>query len=543
MSAICIGLLILMPLYFTVLHTIPAPVNFKVLSHNFNHILQWSPGRNSPLQTVFNLISSCGYGKQSEWLNIRNTTVEMSGVLEDIYTSCTFVLWASLDNMTSSRVNLSFTPYEETIIGPPTIHLSGCGDCLKINISLPKGSKKKHRLLEFYNSVSFNLSWKKAGEQMSNQIFLLSGEYELQNLQAGTQYCVSVLPQINVNRNTLPSAWQCEYTSKEEPRGVVYLVSWSLGAAVSGLFVLVLAVGLVYTGSVCKIKSPLPKALINVAKAHYLHPEQTLTEYVSLPDVQLMSKSKNNPTKNNQALNVQQDSQEEKNAHKTDTDDEDDYDDENEEASCTYMGCVLDHSGLKINNSEENSLHVRSGVCHTEDQADLDVGVTNPSQQQCEEEVISEVSAERTRPPEVKLSRQQSEESADASGDSSGNVNLFSVTLSALVPQEDEGELCEPLIPKPLESEVQQDRIPLLTIRMAKELEGTSASVQSEGKIDVLMSIGSQGHLSVCSPLPDVQNELDTGSGYMVTHSGHMHNQNTDSSEESDYCDKDYITR
>ncbi|XP_051565770.1 interferon alpha/beta receptor 2-like [Myxocyprinus asiaticus] len=428
MSTIFMGLLILMPLYFTVLHTIPAPVNFKILSRNFDHILQWSPGRNSPPQTVYNLVSRwecsnkiCSSGKPTVWLNIRNTTVNVSGVLEDIYTSCTFFLWASLDNMTSSRVNLTIKPYEETIIGPPTIHLSGCGDCLKINISLPKGSGKKHQLLEFYNSVSFNVSWKKAGEQKSNQIFISSGEYELQHLQAGAQYCVRVLPQINFNRNTRPSAWQCEYTSKEEPIGV----SWPLGAAVSGLCVLVLAVGLVYKVSVCKIKSPLPKALSNVAQAHYLHPEQTLTECVSLPDDQLMSKSKNNPTKNSHALNVQQDSQEEhgdeeKNAHKMDTEDEDDYDDENEEASCTYMGRIIDHSGLKINNSEENSLRVRSGVCHTEDVAALDLCVTNPSQQKCEEEAVLEVSAERTRPQTVKQSRQQTEECADASGDSSG---------------------------------------------------------------------------------------------------------------------------
>lgn len=45
---------------------------------------------------------------------------------------------------------------------------------------------------------------------------------------------------------------------------VLYLMSWSLGVSVSGLGLLVLAVSLVYTGSVCKPKTPLPKTLVSL---------------------------------------------------------------------------------------------------------------------------------------------------------------------------------------------------------------------------------------------------------------------------------------
>lgn len=50
------------------------------------------------------------------------------------------------------------------IIGPPIIFLSGCGHCLNISISLPSESRKVDQLHPFYNSVSFNISWKKAGQ-------------------------------------------------------------------------------------------------------------------------------------------------------------------------------------------------------------------------------------------------------------------------------------------------------------------------------------------------------------------------------------------
>lgn len=42
----------------------------------------------------------------------------------------------------------------------------------------------------------------------------------------------------------------------------LYLMSWSLGAAVSGLCLLVLALSLFYTGSLCKLKTPLPASLV-----------------------------------------------------------------------------------------------------------------------------------------------------------------------------------------------------------------------------------------------------------------------------------------
>ncbi|KAI2660327.1 Interferon alpha/beta receptor 2 [Labeo rohita] len=119
--------------------------------------------------------------------------------------------------MTSSIVNKSITPYEDTIIGPPIIFLSGCGDCLNISISLPSESRKELR--QFYTHVFFDISWKKAGQKEANQISTSGKQYVLQNLQPGDQYCVKVRPQINSNHNTQPSAWQCEYTSKEEPKG------------------------------------------------------------------------------------------------------------------------------------------------------------------------------------------------------------------------------------------------------------------------------------------------------------------------------------
>lgn len=62
----------------------------------------------------FMIFHRCGDRKQTEHLNIRNTTMDVSEAFEDIYTSCTFFIWASLDNMKSSVIEKRLTPYEDS---------------------------------------------------------------------------------------------------------------------------------------------------------------------------------------------------------------------------------------------------------------------------------------------------------------------------------------------------------------------------------------------------------------------------------------------
>lgn len=62
----------------------------------------------------FNYFHRCCERKPTVQLNIRNTTVDVSELLEDIYTPYTFVVWASLDNTTSSKVRKSIRPYEDS---------------------------------------------------------------------------------------------------------------------------------------------------------------------------------------------------------------------------------------------------------------------------------------------------------------------------------------------------------------------------------------------------------------------------------------------
>ncbi|XP_077094858.1 cytokine receptor family member b1 [Siphateles boraxobius] len=481
--------LFLMSFYITVLHTIPAPDNLTIVSHNFRHILQWNPGIGSPPRTVFNfkVNDSCSKGKSRVCLNTTNTSVDVSDHVKKIYSRCTFTVWASLDNTTSRKVRKSFTPYEDTIIGPPVVSLSGCGNCLNIGISLADETTITEQMIQFYRSASFNISWKKAGNSEAELISTKEKQTVLQNLQPGHQYCVRVLPEFISNPNTRASAWQCEYTSKVEPRGGLYVMSWSLGASVSGVAVLLLVFSLVYTGFLCKLKTRAPQSLSRMVQAHYLIPEETLCERVS-SGAPLNSASKAYPSSS--ALNEEDsgNKQHEDNyANEADTDDEEDYE---EEEKGNYMGCVSEDSGLGTNSSKEkavvSTLHGRSR--HFTGEAKEE---THHDEHERRNKLISEV-----------FDRHNNTHSeSKGNEDGSGNINLFSVTLRTLGLQDEEEELCKPLLLESVlgwcpsddsehteEEEEEEEELPL---------EATPAEMSSE-------------------------EEEESPSGYMLTHTGNM---------------------
>ncbi|CAM4608547.1 unnamed protein product [Leuciscus chuanchicus] len=509
-----VGHLILMSLHMTVLHTLPAPANLTIVSHNFRHILQWNPGIGTPPRTVFNFKLCCRKGKSTERLNITNTSVDVSKTLKNIYSYYNFSVWASLDNTTSLEVQKSFTPYEETIIGPPIISLSGNESYLNISISLPGETTATKQIRQFYRSVSFNISWKKAGQSEAEHISTSRTsprQHVLENLQPGQQYCVRVLPKIISNLNTRASAWQCEYPSKVEPRGGLYLMSWTLGVSVPSVAVLLLVLSLVYAGFLCKLKTPLPKSLSNMVQAHYLIPEETTCERVLSTEAQLNSASKNYPSKANNPLNVEEDSgisrHEENYANQADTDDEEDYE---EEHKGTYTGCVIDDSGSDTHKSKEkavvSTLHERSQ--HFSGQAREEVHHDEP---ECVHALRSVFEDSRHR---------QTHSEAKGNEDASGNINLFSVTLRALEPPDD--EVCEPLL---LESVL---GLPTSDHSVLEE------HTEEEEEEELLLE----------ATLTDMRAgvEEDSPSGYMATHTGNMNELQRSSSEETD-CDTDYLTR
>ncbi|KAG8000866.1 Interferon alpha/beta receptor 2, partial [Nibea albiflora] len=143
-------------------------------------------------------------------------------------------------------------------IGPPTLSLVGCGNCIQVNISLPEpdGSSGVDDIHSFYGA-EYVVVWKKLNGELEGPYNTDKKRFTLSSLENGTEYCVQVTTKTRVNKNTELSAWTCTYTSTVEPdRGtVVALLILIFGGLMTLLF-------LHYTGFICKLKATLPRALV-----------------------------------------------------------------------------------------------------------------------------------------------------------------------------------------------------------------------------------------------------------------------------------------
>lgn len=220
-------------------------------------------------------------------------------------------------------------------------------------------------------------------------------------------------------------------------------------------------------------------------------------------------------------------------------------DEEEDEGNCNYMDCVTDSSGWETNNIEEKAivsiltLHTRSGIYHAKEVAMEQI---HHDEFDCKMRFVLDMSEDRSSHLEVKIAELESKGNQDGVADVSGNINLFSVTLRALGPENDLDEVCKPLLPKLLGSKVQElstSHISLLERQNRNQQ--LCAATQKEMKTDNPMQVESQDLLFLCPSDLDMRTEHDTTSGYMVTHTGKMHEQNRSLSEGTD-CDTDYIS-
>uniref|UniRef100_A0A667ZA18 Fibronectin type-III domain-containing protein n=1 Tax=Myripristis murdjan TaxID=586833 RepID=A0A667ZA18_9TELE len=232
-----------------------APVNLSMKSVNFHHVLCWTPGSGTPAGAQYQIINRV---KKKNTLAVQGINKTCSQLELNPVVTHNLSVRASYNHSTSPKSKpITFTPFTDTIIGPPKLSVAGCGNCIQINITMPEMDKTANiSNLQFFNNPSFKISWKTAeGKQVRNQFLL-------KNLVTGTEYCLQVDVMINTNRNCKPSNWTCTFTSIVEPSRVpVVLGAVSTLLIVGGVVLMTLMVCLAYTGFICKVTNQ-PRALL-----------------------------------------------------------------------------------------------------------------------------------------------------------------------------------------------------------------------------------------------------------------------------------------
>ncbi|KAF7709864.1 uncharacterized protein LOC124380595 [Silurus meridionalis] len=443
----------LLYVYLTVLHSrafasVPVPANYKVSSKNFIHILEWSPGNGTQPGTVYNVKIN-----DHQERNIAGTYVDISKYMKDIHLTYKIQLWASFGSDSSAPVNINFKPSLETFIGPPTLSLLGCGDCLNINIDFPNREANYY----FYNAIGFLISWRKARDEKDgchnpfttkqNRNFM-SYSNVLKHLQPGEKYCVEVQPKSNIlNQFQLLSSCSCEFTSREESRDVAFLAFLIFGSLLVGLCILIPLFSLVYTGFLCKLNTRLPEALNVFSPVYILFPEQMCISLVELGD----------GARTHKAHKDHHGKPKEKRNGLSENNDDGDDDDEDEEIQNPYMDrgaqaeseSTLSDRSASVSEIAENAEQYRfEGALADAKELYSPFQLHSGGVKGSNQAALFDTKAVDHQNAEEKPGRQMKEKEDNAENDDSGNVNLWSVVLKSMQPEEDEAdEAGQPLLP------------------------------------------------------------------------------------------------
>ncbi|XP_070770626.1 interferon lambda receptor 1-like [Enoplosus armatus] len=422
----------LMLLLDPVLSSLPAPVNVHVDSVNFRHVLRWDPGPGTPPGTQFKVFTRV-YGEERKGpQNLTKTSLKLK---LDNSMRYYLTVQASYNQTLSPESHVTFNPYEDTTIGPPKLSLAGCGNCIHVNVSLHKNIQK------FYDA-HFKVLWRKRKEAEVSHEIRESKSFTIKNLENGMEYCVQVHTMIRLNQHTKPSAWNCTFTSIVEPsRGPLVL------GAVAALLIFVAGVLMTsvfclhYTGFLCKLKATLPRALIAALNQGYtLTPERTIPDHVSISSEMAKQRKHNNPTTPQLATggaNSEEEEEEEEEGINI-------YMDRGAElssgdSSCLESSDVSGNSTAGASGDLGGSWTVEAEVPHTEFEVEVSRGGLDQDEAKAEgAEVSFTPEGGQTKVQRHVIDEMEEEEEEEVVCDSSGNVNLFSVTLGSLAVYDEE---------------------------------------------------------------------------------------------------------
>nr|AXE71845.1 CRFB3b [Acipenser dabryanus] len=272
----------------------PAPVNVTLSSHDFQHILRWEPGPGTPERVQYRVrYNSIKWFLMKSCLNVTSTReCDLTVVFDDVNEHYATQVQAFNETQHSDWTSMSstFKPLSDTVLGPPEVSVSGCGDCLSLQIKPPRGKGKK-TLLTLYHQFDYSIGVQnmKDGRKFSEQLEKWKGtvNHSIKLLEPGTEYCVTVrMYRAGLNMNSKPCEPQCAFTSpepvskgntshREYMKYSNLMETWISKAQVMpgtvpvvlvSLFIIFLLMALVvsslvYSGFLCSLKANLPQVL------------------------------------------------------------------------------------------------------------------------------------------------------------------------------------------------------------------------------------------------------------------------------------------
>ncbi|XP_037345404.1 interferon alpha/beta receptor 2-like isoform X3 [Pungitius pungitius] len=255
---------ILLHLHLVLCVSLPAPSNVSISSFNLEHKLCFLPGLETPSDIRFTVqilrlrrrmwrpVTACSELRAGQTCDLTHVFKDPSDPYRARVQAFTFT---QTSNWTVSE---RFTPLSDTVLGPPDVSLSGCGNCLLLHITLP--TKAVKQLKQLYRRVVLHVQRSRDGAQF-NLSLPYNEENKISYLQQGVEYCVSVSVTSLINYNCVASTPRCAFTSLPRPTSSLHMLLSLLGPFCALAFLLVGLV--VFGGQLCfKIwRQPLQRTL------------------------------------------------------------------------------------------------------------------------------------------------------------------------------------------------------------------------------------------------------------------------------------------
>ncbi|XP_044220778.1 interferon alpha/beta receptor 2-like isoform X2 [Thunnus albacares] len=270
---------------------LPAPSNVSISSFNMEHTLSFLPGPETPPDTHFTV--QILNPRKSTWKEVASCseltagqTCDLTRAFQEPFDHYYARVQAFTPTQKSDwKISRQFQPLSDTVMGPLDVSVSGCGNCLLVQVSLPKskGLQQHQQFQSFYRVIDFNVQRTRDGVQ-----FKLKLPYKEENmityLQPGVEYCVTVSVSSPFNSNSVPNKPFCAFTSPP-PRNLLYLVYGLLGAFCVLVFLLM---GLVVHGgrlSYQLLGQRIPRSLLYIALQDRGGAPPELSDQTSAPQI------------------------------------------------------------------------------------------------------------------------------------------------------------------------------------------------------------------------------------------------------------------
>ncbi|KAM9346920.1 cytokine receptor family member b2 [Symphorus nematophorus] len=232
--------------------SLPAPSNISISSFNLEHTLSFLPSADTPACARF-AVETLRLRKKSSWKPLAacseltaGQTCNLTRAFKDPLMHYQARVQAFTANQTSAWTESGlFYPLSDTVLVPPDVSVSGCGNCLLLRLRFP--TKRGLQLLKSLDGqFVFHVQRTRDGAQFKLMLEY-EEEIEIPYLEPGVEYCVNVSVKTRVNLNSVSSKPHCGFTSPPAPGHSLSVVYSLLGAVVCLLSFLLVGL-VVYAG-------------------------------------------------------------------------------------------------------------------------------------------------------------------------------------------------------------------------------------------------------------------------------------------------------